>query len=448
MARKGRPTSGSITERGPHQFCARFSHGGKRENRTFETRLQAEQWLAGIKTGEDKGRLTKTIDARDLTLADALNRRLEMCGDQKSNVEQARQTQRLIENFPGLTGKRLYEIDEIDILGFIEEREGEVANATINRELSLFSNTFNRARSRMHCVGLVNPIGPTTRLKEAKGRDHRVAVDEEELLLRLADQVEALTCTPIGSIIRFAVGTAMRKSEIARMDWRHVSLERGTVLIPDSKNGSPRIVPLGLGMRALVREQGPKTSGCVWASASAISSAWQRLKRMAIAEAQRLVAAGIALSDLPERLLDLRFHDLRHEATSRLIERTGWDNARIRAVTGHKTDAMLARYTHLRTASRASELVALEVGAVVNLHVAGAKEHTDHQPEDPSMRAQWKAVAASATLLTLLISARPIAEVAKEFGVSDVAVHKACKRLGVEKQRRGFWLEGRHTKAA
>ncbi|WP_295684110.1 site-specific integrase [uncultured Nevskia sp.] len=426
----------------------RHTHGRERENTTFETRLLAEQWLAGVKSGEDKGRLTKTIDARNLSLADALNRRLAMCGDQKSNAEQTRQTQRLIENFPGLTGKRLYEIDEIDVLGFIEEREEEVANGTINRELSLISNTFNRARSRMHCVGLVNPIGPTTRLKEAKGRDHRLAADEEELLLRLADPVEALTHTPIGSIIRFAVGTAMRKSEIARMDWRHVNLDRGTALIPDSKNGSPRTVPLGLAMRSLVREQGPKSSGCVWAGATAISSAWQRLKRTAIAEAQQLVSAGIALSDLPERLLDLRFHDLRHEATSRLIERTGWDNARIRAVTGHKTDAMLARYTHLRTASLALELAALEGGAVLNLHAAGAKEHADHQPEDPSMRAQWKAVAASTTLLTLLISAKPIAEVAKEFGVSDAAVHKACKRLGVEKQRRGFWLEGRQTKVA
>lgn len=161
-----------------------------------------------------------------------------------------------------------------------------------------------------------------------------------------------------------------------------------------------------------------------------------------------MVSEGAALSDLPERLLDLRFHDLRHEATSRLIERTGWDNARVRAFTGHKTDAMLARYTHLRTASLASELAALEGGAVANLHVVGASEHVDRQPDDPSMRAQWKAVAANATLLKLLISSKPIAEVAKEFGVSDAAVHKACKRLGVEKQRRGFWLEGRHTKAA
>jgi integrase len=448
MARKGRPNSGSITERGPHQFCVRFSHGGRRESRTFETRQQAEQWLAGVKSGEEKGRLTKVIDARDLTLADALTRRLEMCAEQKSNAEQTRQTQRLIENFPELTGKRLYEIDEIDILGFIEEREEEVANGTINRELSLISNTFNRARSRMHCVGLVNPIGPTTRLPEAKGRDHRLATDERELLLRLADQVEALTCTPIGSIIRFAAETAMRKSEIARMNWQCVNLKCGTVLIPDSKNGRPRIVPLGLDMRELVRRQGPKASGCVWAGASAISSAWQRLKRLTITEAHRLVAEGIALPDLPERLLDLRFHDLRHEATSRLIERTGWDNARIRAVTGHSTDASLARYTHLRTTALAAELAALDGGAVASRAAVDANELADHQPEDPSMRAQWKAVAANATLLKLLISAKPIAEIAKEFGVSDVAVHKACKRLGLEKQRRGFWLEGRQSRAA
>lgn len=448
MARKGRPNSGSITERGPHQFCARFSHGSDRENRTFETRPQAEQWLAGLASGREKGRLAKTIDARDLTLADALDRRLLIKGSQKSHVEQARQTRRLVENFPDLMGKRLYEIDEIDILGFIEEREEEVANGTINRELSLISNAFNMARSRMHCVQLVNPIGPTMRLPEAKGRDHRLGVDEEVLLLRLADQVEALTHTAIGSILRFAVGTAMRRSEIARMDWRHVDLDRGTVLIPDSKNGSPRTVPLGLAMRALLREQGARASGCVWASASAISSAWQRLKRVAIAEARRLASAGDALPDLPERLLDLRFHDLRHEATSRLIEHTGWDNARVRAVTGHKTDAMLARYTHLRTASLASELAALEGGAVVKLHAAAASENADRQSADPSKRAQWKAVASSATLLTLLVSAKPIAEIATEFGVSDGAVHKACKRLGIEKQRRGFWLEGRRARAA
>jgi len=53
---------------------------------------------------------------------------------------------------------------------------------------------------------------------------------------------------------------------------------------------------------------------------------------------------------------DLRFHDFRHEATSRFFERTDLDVMEIKAITGHKTLQMLARYTHLRTARLADRL--------------------------------------------------------------------------------------------
>ncbi len=49
----------------------------------------------------------------------------------------------------------------------------------------------------------------------------------------------------------------------------------------------------------------------------------------------------------PSFLVDLIFHDLRHEATSRLFEK-GFDTMEVRTITGHKTLQMLARYTHLR----------------------------------------------------------------------------------------------------
>jgi len=44
----------------------------------------------------------------------------------------------------------------------------------------------------------------------------------------------------------------------------------------------------------------------------------------------------------------LTFHDLRHEATSRLFEK-GMNPMQVAAITGHKTLQMLKRYTHLRT---------------------------------------------------------------------------------------------------
>lgn len=47
------------------------------------------------------------------------------------------------------------------------------------------------------------------------------------------------------------------------------------------------------------------------------------------------------------RLADIRFHDLRHEATSRFFENTDLDVMEVKAITGHKTLQMLSRYTHL-----------------------------------------------------------------------------------------------------
>jgi integrase len=55
-------------------------------------------------------------------------------------------------------------------------------------------------------------------------------------------------------------------------------------------------------------------------------------------------------------LEDLRFHDLRHEATSRLFEDTDLDVMEIKGITGHKSMQMLARYAHLRAGRLAERL--------------------------------------------------------------------------------------------
>jgi site-specific recombinase XerD len=55
-------------------------------------------------------------------------------------------------------------------------------------------------------------------------------------------------------------------------------------------------------------------------------------------------------------LVDLRFHDCRHEATSRLFERGVFDSMEVASITGHKTLAMLKRYTHLKSEDLAKKL--------------------------------------------------------------------------------------------
>lgn len=46
-------------------------------------------------------------------------------------------------------------------------------------------------------------------------------------------------------------------------------------------------------------------------------------------------------------IFGFRFHDLRHEAVSRLVE-AGLGDQEVAAISGHKSMQMLSRYTHLR----------------------------------------------------------------------------------------------------
>lgn len=55
------------------------------------------------------------------------------------------------------------------------------------------------------------------------------------------------------------------------------------------------------------------------------------------------------------KFIDLRFHDIRHEATSRLFE-AGFNPMEVAAITGHKTLQMLKRYTHLQAGLLAQKL--------------------------------------------------------------------------------------------
>lgn len=446
MARRNKTSrgKGTIESRGiGGQYRARIRIEDKRLSKTFETEQAAVDWLAAIRAAHRKpDRLTRTLAARDMTFAEALRKRLDYIKQNKNHSNEIYAVTRLEKDFPLLCRKAIYEIDEIDIQDFIDARSQQVAAATVNRDLCMISHTFNLARTKFGCTQLRNPIGPTTRLRLPRGRIRRLAEDEERAILAQAAEYELTSSIPIGSIIRFACATAMRCGEITGMRWENVDLNQGTVFLSDTKNGEARSVPLWLEMRAMLRDMGPRDSGVVWGGHEAVRSAWRRVRNASIQAAE-----STGNRDLATRLRNLRFHDFRHEGTSRLIERTGWDNARIQAITGHKTTAMLARYTHLRSADLAAQMAALEGGnSALRLIHRAPSEHFDPLPSNSRQRAAWQAASANKALLAAMVAVRPIRDIAADFGVSDVAVHKACDRLQIEKPGRGHWLRERNGK--
>ena len=189
----------------------------------------------------------------------------------------------------------------------------------------------------MGMEGLINPVESVRKPKQGKARNRRLMVGEEDALLSRAREYGGL----MESIIILALETAMRRSEIATLRWDNIDLKRRIIHLPLTKNGDARDVSLST--KALETLLGLPRRLDGWAfgiEADTITQAFGRITGNAPSKQSK--GRGQI-----ERLAELRFHDLRHEAISRLFER-GLNPIQVMTISGHKTMAMLIRYTHLR----------------------------------------------------------------------------------------------------
>lgn len=168
-------------------------------------------------------------------------------------------------------------------------------------------------------------------------RNRRLPTDEEERLLKACD---GMYRDPEGwkLLIRLALATAMRAGELLQLKWSEVKRERKFIGIPKArtKTKMARAVPLGAEGRAVIQalwERRDDEDGRVF---------WTMPTKTTI--------LGRSFKAITKRagLADLRFHDLRHEATARLFERTSMRQLEISLVTGHSSPNVLQRYADLR----------------------------------------------------------------------------------------------------
>jgi len=151
-------------------------------------------------------------------------------------------------------------------------------------------------------------------------------------------------CWPTGGfiepVVKLALETAMRRGEIASIRWKDVDLNNRIVHLYDTRNGEHRDVPLSSAAARVFKQLSNirRIDGYVFGiTANAITRAFSRV----------CTRAKDAKGENSEPIQNLRFHDLRHEATSRLFE-MGLRTEVVKAITAHKTYQMLDRYTHLR----------------------------------------------------------------------------------------------------
>lgn len=303
-------------------------------SRTFPSKALAQQWAAEQEHAAARGAMVDPSLARGTTVGALMRRYLaEVTPHKKGASQEAGHMQPLLRSkLPAYTPASL---TPAAVREFRDDRLREAAPSTVNRQLNLLSHVLEHARKEWGIgTGLTNPVSEVSRPKNGPPRDRRLSNGEEA---RLLDACEGSRAGYLADVVRLAIETGMRQAELVGLDWSRIDLQRCTARLVHTKNGEARTVPLSRAAIAIL-ERRRATSGPVWpgVTCEGVKQAWQRACDRAQIEG-------------------LRFHDLRHEATSRFFEK-GLNVIEAASVTGHKDLRMLKRYTHLDASKLAAKL--------------------------------------------------------------------------------------------
>ncbi len=209
----------------------------------------------------------------------------------------------------------------VDIAHWRDERLCKVTPATVKRDLVLLGHVFEVARKEWG-IYAHNPVRDIKLPAGGRPRDRRLQSGEEIRLFTACRKARNRWLLPL---VQLATETTMRQGELLRLRWEHIDLQRRTAHLPDTKNGEARTVPLSMTAVAALRDLPRSLHGDVFPGVTT-----EAVKRSYMRAIRR---AGIE---------DLRFHDLRHEATTRLFEK-GLNIMEVAGITGRKDRRLLRR---------------------------------------------------------------------------------------------------------
>lgn len=240
---------------------------------------------------------------------------------------------------------RLDEISQQEVAKWLASKADEgLAPATVEKIRVVFGKSFELGREWNIAGTDKNPVRGVRRPRFDNKRERFLTPAEAERLLDAAAQSPNPQLKPI---VHLLLLTGARVSELLHAEWRHVDIERRKWLIPVSKTGKARYVPLAQAALDVI-EALPRFDGCPYLLPNpetgkpfvSIKRAWQTARKLA-------------------RLADVRIHDLRHSAASAMVN-AGVDLFAVGKVLGHASFASSQRYAHV---ANDTLLRAVEAGA-------------------------------------------------------------------------------------
>ena len=310
--------------------------------KTFTTREDAQKWARSVEREMDTGSFLPRQRASSLKLSDLIQRyRVEVVPKLRgASTEHVRllTIDRLIGHH------RVSDLSPRTVAEYRDHRLKSVSGSTCLRELQSLSALLTVAHREWQ-EAPSNPVLATKKPSPNQPRNRRLTADEEKRLmaaltpsLRSGDGrwTNGTRSIWLKAFVQLALETAMRRGEILGLRWEHIDLDSRTALLPLTKNGTSRVVPLSLAAMSVLQSLPRTDEGQVFPlTANAVRQAWNRVR----------TNAG---------LVDLNIHDLRHEATSRLSECL--NVLELASVTGHRDLRCLRRYHHPRAADLAVKI--------------------------------------------------------------------------------------------
>ncbi len=322
--------------------------GWPKVSKTFRVKRDAENWARTTEDEIIRGIFVPRSRSEKLTVTQALNRYLKEVTPTKKVKTQKSEHFRAEKLKSELGRYSLAALNTEIIANYRDKRVEEGKSATtIRLELALLSHLFTVAIQEWRLGLIANPVLNVRKPSPAEGRNRRLIGDEEDRLLEACDQHS----NPfLGWIVRIALYTAMRHGEIISLKRNQVNLERSTVFLPDTKNNEVRTVPLTNKAKEVFRQVMDHPIRPIDSDLLFFGEPGRDGKRRPYT-INRMWAEALQRAEIE----NLRFHDLRHEATSRFVE-AGLSDQEVASITGHKSMQMLKRYTHLRSEDLVSKI--------------------------------------------------------------------------------------------
>lgn len=380
----------TIRKRGEYQWQAIVKRKGfPLQSKTKNTRKEAEAWARNIESEMDRGVFVSHAEAERTTVADIIKR----YRDEELPKKRGHGFSPALNALDSALGK--YSLAALSgklISGYRKRRLEFVSPDTVRKEMSLLSRMIDLAGMEWGISLPANPCKMVGRPAPGRSRDRRLEGDELERLLP--------ECEPrLALIIRFAIETGARLGELLSLKWSDIDLKDNVMIVRGidgrgTKNGDEfREVILFNDALSVLKELKKEKTRSIdgrlfywWKASDNFTKSWTRAKTRAqiqylkdqgkeipsgysaikgagdptprkgrksleqVNQAnKRARAKQVAIDQLADGFLsDLRFHDLRREAASRMLER-GIPPEVVSAQLGHRTAHItLQTYTRLK----------------------------------------------------------------------------------------------------